>query len=138
MDSRDIEEMMRKPVLLGYALGLFVQKENPETGEHFDAINFPNDWGDNWERVGKDIFSTLKFLAADFKMAQKVKAKVDQEMAAIKSNSQKGALRRKLGMEIVNGLIKNHPSVNGNDFSPIYKQYRALAQEIMDNELKDL
>lgn len=138
MGPEEIEEMMRKPILLGYAMGLFVQKENPETGEHFDAVNFPNDWGDNWERMGKDIFSSLKYISNDFKLASKIKAKVDQEMAQVRSNDQKAALRRKLGMDVVNNLIKNHPSVGGNDFSPIYKQWRAIAQEIMESELKDL
>lgn len=138
MGTEEIEEMMRKPILLGYAMGLFVQKENPETGEHFDAVNFPNDWGDNWERMGKDIFSSLTYISNDFKLASKIKAKVDQEMAQVRSNDQKAALRRKLGMDVVNNLIKNHPSVGGNDFSPIYKQWRAIAQEIMESELKDL
>ena len=138
MDGADIEEMMRPLLLLGYAMGLFVQKENPETGEHFDAINFPNDWGDNWERVGKDFFGSLKFISNDFKLAMKVKGKVEQELAQVRTNDQKAALRRKLGVEVVNGLIKNHPSVGGNDFSPVYKQYRAIAQEIMDTTLKEL
>ena len=138
MGTEEIEEMMRKPILLGYAMGLFVQKENPETGEHFDAVNFPNDWGDNWERMGKDIFSSLTYISNDFKLASKIKDKVDQEMAQVRSNDQKAALRRKLGMDVVNNLIKNHPSVGGNDFSPIYKQWRAIAQEIMESELKDL
>lgn len=138
MDGADIEEMMRPLLLLGYAMGLFVQKENPETGEHFDAINFPNDWGDNWERVGKDFFGSLKFISNDFKLAMKVKGKIEQELAQVRTNDQKAALRRKLGVEVVNGLIKNHPSVGGNDFSPVYKQYRAIAQEIMDTTLKEL
>lgn len=138
MDGADIEEMMRPLLLLGYAMGLFVQKENPETGEHFDAINFPNDWGDNWERVGKDFFGSLKFVSNDFKLAMKVKEKIEGELAHVRTNDQKAALRRKLGMEVVNGLIKNHPSVGGNDFSPVYKQYRAIAQEIMDTTLREL
>lgn len=88
--------------------------------------------------MGKDFFGSLKFVSNDFKLAMKVKEKIEGELAHVRTNDQKAALRRKLGMEVVNGLIKNHPSVGGNDFSPVYKQYRAIAQEIMDTTLREL
>lgn len=138
MSEKELRRSLVQPVLLGYAMGLFAKKENPETGAHFEAMNFPNDWGDNWEPMGKDILDTMTVLSKNYALAQKVMAKVDAELAKVRSNDQKAVLRIKLGKDVVNGLIKEHPSIRGNEFSPLYKEYRAEAQNIMDNKLKDL
>jgi hypothetical protein len=62
-------------------MGLFVEKSDPTTGAHFDAINFPDEFGDdNWVKVGKDIKTTIDVLANDYNMAQKVMALVDKNI----------------------------------------------------------
>ncbi|MBQ8673069.1 MAG: hypothetical protein IJ511_03315 [Bacteroides sp.] len=139
METAEIKMMVTKPVLLAYAMGLFVQKSDPTTGARFDAINFPDEFGDdNWVKAGKDILATIDYLGEDYALAQKVMALVDQNMRTMcRSNEQKVAMRKAL-VAVLKEKILPSPACENNEFSPVYAKYKALAREIMDEQLKEL
>lgn len=132
----EIRQMIVRPVLLGYALGLFSEQSNPETGEHFDAISIPNQFGhDKYEKVGKDILKAFDFLSMDYPLAMKVKGKIEAAMANCKSNEQKQRLAMALGDVLEKRIL---PLCANNPFSEAYKSYEAIAEDILTKELKQL
>lgn len=139
MDIIEIKEMVTPYVLKAYAMGLFVEKSDPTTGAHFDAINFPDEFGDdNWVKAGKDLIATIDVLANDYNMAQKVMALVDKNMKAqCRTNDQKVTLRKEL-VTVLKEKILPSAACENNEFSPVYAKYKAIAREIMENELKEL
>lgn len=139
MDIIEIKEMVTPYVLKAYAMGLFVEKSDPTTGAHFDAINFPDDLdGDNWVKAGKDLMATIDVLANDYNLAQKVMALVDKNMKTqCRSNDQKVAMRKAM-VTVLKEKILPSAACENNEFSPVYAKYKALAREIMENELKEL
>ncbi|MBQ7042513.1 MAG: hypothetical protein IJN66_07395 [Muribaculaceae bacterium] len=139
MDIIEIKEMVTPYVLKAYAMGLFVEKSDPTTGAHFDAINFPDDLdGDNWVKAGKDLMATIDVLANDYNLAQKVMALVDKNMKTqCRSNDQKVAMRKAM-VTLLKEKILPSAACENNEFSPVYAKYKALAREIMENELKEL
>ena len=139
MDTNEVRILIEKPLLLAYAMGLFVEKSDPTTGARFDAINFPDDFGDdNWVRAGKNFFDTLELLANDYAFAQRVIKLVEDNLRTqCRSNDQKVAMRKAV-VGVVKGKILPSPQCENNEFSPVYARYKALSREIFENELKEL
>jgi hypothetical protein len=137
LSPAEIRRMITRPVLLGYALGMFSEQTNPETGEHFDAIGIPNQFGRlKFEKVGKDILNALDYLSQDFALARKVKGKVEEKIAAdCRSNEQKRQVAMALGDVLEQRIL---PLCGNNTFSEAYRTYEAIAEAILSNELKQL
>lgn len=138
LEIDEIKRLVTKPVMLGYAMGLFVPKSEP-TGERFDAINFPDDLGDdNWMKAGKNILHTINVLANDYAFAQQVMKLVESNLKTqCRSNDQKLAMRKALAA-VVKEKILPCPECENNEFSPVYAKYKALCREIFEEELKEL
>ncbi|MCI1647157.1 MAG: tubulin-like doman-containing protein [Bacteroides sp.] len=139
LEGNEIKELITKPVMLAYAMALFVPKSDPTTGEHFDAINFPDDFGDdNWVKSGKNILHTIDVLSENYELAQQVMKLVDTNLKnQYRSNEQKVTLRKAL-VVVVKEKILPCPACENNEFSPVYAKYKALSREIFENELKEL
>lgn len=138
MEAGDVKEMIKRPIMLAYALGLIKQTSDPTTGQKFDAMKVKDVFGDKWEPIGPDILTVTDTIAQNFEQATRLKKEVEAQMkVAARSNEQKAALRQKL-IDIVQTLILPHPTVENNEFSPIYQAYRNLCIQLFENELKDL
>ena len=65
-------------------------------------------------------------------------ALVDKNMKAqCRTNDQKVALRKEL-VTVLKEKILPSAACENNEFSPVYAKYKAIAREIMENELKEL
>ena len=128
-----------KPILmLAFCLNLIQIQQDPTTGAKFYAMNIPDDiFGDSWVKLAKDFAGCLETLSQDFKKSKMLEAQVEKEMALkARSNDQKAELRKALGA-LVQQLIL--PTMcEGNQFSPVFAEYKALAIEIINNKLQDL
>ncbi len=138
MNTQEVKEMIKRPVLLAYALGLIKQSSDPTTGRKFDALRIKDAMGHKWEPIGPEILTVTDTVAKDYAQAVRLKKEVEAELkTAARSNDQKAELRQKL-VELVNTAVLSHPKVENNEFSPIYQDYRNLCINIFENELKDL
>lgn len=136
MTPDEIKDEISRFVLLGYAMGLFKEQSNPETGAHFDAIAFPNQFGkDEWEPLGKNLPDTLNKLGQNFALAKKVQHRIEEKLGEYKANDQKSTLKLALGDVLEQRIL---PLYNGNTYNEEYRKYVALATDILDNELKQL
>lgn len=138
MDTITVKEMIKRHVLLAYAMGLIQRTSDPTTGEKFDAMQVADAFGTKLERVGSDILTVTDTLAQNFAGAMRLKKEVESKMkTAARSNAQKAELRQKL-IDIVQTVILPHPTVENNEFSPVFQDYRNLCIQLFENELKDL
>ena len=139
LENNEIRGLITKPVMLAYAMALFVPKSDPTTGEHFDAINFPDDYGDdNWVKSGKNILHTIDLLSENYGLSQRVVKLVDTKLKSeYRSNEQKAVLRKAL-VAVIKEKILPCPACENNEFSPVYAKYKTLSREIFENELKEL
>lgn len=138
MSTLEVKEMIKRPILIAYALGLIKQTSDPTTGRKFDALRTKDAIGYKWEPVGPDILSVTDTVAKDYAQAVRLKKEVEEELkTAARSNDQKAELRQQL-INLVNNVIFPHPAVEKNEFSPIYQEYRNLCGNIFENELKNL
>jgi hypothetical protein len=139
LDPIEIRELVTKPVMLAYAMGLFAGKNDPTTGERFDAVNFPDEFGDdNWVKAGKNILHTIDFLSENYGLARNVMKLVEARLkTGCRSNDQKVAVRKAL-VTVLKEKILPCPACENNEFSPVYARYKALSREIFEDELKEL
>lgn len=136
MTPQEIRQAITRPVLLGYALGLFVEQTNIETGARFHAISFPNQFGQEmWEPLGKNLIETLDKLSQDYSLAIRVKNKIEKTMQDYKTNEQKLSVTKELG-NVLNQTIL--PLFGNNTFNEEYRRYEAIATDILSNELKQV
>lgn len=136
MTADEIKDSISRYILLGYAMGVFAEQVNPETGAHFDAISFPNQFGkDVWEPVGKNLIDTLDTLSHDYALAKKVQRKIEENLKKCKSNEDKTSLKLELGAVLEKRIL---PLFDGNTFNEEYRKYEVLANSILENELKQL
>lgn len=138
MDARELFHDAQKPLMLAFALGQVKPQQDPLTGERFFAMNIPDDiFGDNWVKLGKDFAGCLDLLAHDFKKFTMLRQQVDIALRTqARSNDQKATLRKAVGT-VVQQLIL--PTIcEGNQFDPKYAEYKKLAVDLFNNELKDL
>jgi hypothetical protein len=136
MTPVEVLRAITRTILLGYALGLFVEQSNPETGARFDAISFPNQFGqDMWQPMGKNLVETLSKLSQDYPLAMQVKGKIEEKMNDIRTNEQKQMLTKALGEVLYNRIL---PLFSNNTFNEEYVKYESVATDILGNELKQL
>ncbi len=139
MDAETIIKMIRKPLMLAYALGIIAEQQNPATGQKFDAINIPDEFSDtNWVQLGKDFPNTLQALSQDYPKAELLMQQVEKELQKrARSNEQKAALRKEVGQVVQTRILPSSICENST-FNPNYTFYRNLAIEIFNKELKEL
>ena len=138
VDRITLEQEVKPILMLAFCLNLIQIQQDPTTGSKFYAMNIPDDiFGDSWVKLAKDFPGCLKTLSQDIKKSKMLEAQVEKEMALkARSNDQKAELRKALGA-LVQQLIL--PTMcEGNQFSPVFAEYKALAIEIINNKLKDL
>ena len=138
MDSREIMHSVKKPLMLAFAMQLVQPQQDPTTGERFFAMNIPDDvFGDNWVKLSKDFAGCLDVLAHDFKKFTLLSQQVDAALGKqARSNEQKAAIRKAVGGVVQQVILPT--MCEGNQFDPKYAEYKKLAMEIFDKELKDL
>ena len=123
--------------MLAYTLGMIEDKEDIN-GRHFSAIRTKDEFGDDaWVELGKDFALVWEALSNDTKKATDLMAEVEKKLKTdARTNDQKAALKPLLGR-----VLKTHVMnslCEGNEFHKDFAKYRALAKEILDNELKEL
>lgn len=138
LDSREIMHSVKKPLMLAFAMQLVQPQQDPTTGERFFAMNIPDDvFGDNWVKLSKDFAGCLDVLAHDFKKFTLLSQQVDAALGKqARSNEQKAAMRKAVGGVVQQVILPT--MCEGNQFDPKYAEYKKLAMEIFDKELKDL
>lgn len=138
LDVMDLEKPSKKAVMLGIALRLIQQQQDPITGEKFLAMNMPDEvFGDQWVKIGKDYIACVEVLKQDIKKLRKLEGEIEKSLQMhARSNDQKAEMRKLVG-GVVQQLIL--PTVcEGNQFDPKYAAYKNLAIEIINEKLKDL
>ena len=138
MDSREILQSVKKPLMLAFAMQLITMQMNPVTSEKFYAMNIPDEFSDvNWVPLAKDFEGCLDVLAHDFKKFQMLSSQVEKDLLKqARSNDQKAVLRKAVGGVVQQIILPT--MCEGNQFDPKYTEYKNYAIEIFNNELKDL
>ena len=138
IDAREKLEMMKPKLVLAFALKLIQQQQDPTTGAKFYAMNIPDEiFGDNWVQIGKDFASSLNVLVQDHRKSKILVEQVEKELAVkARSNDQKAELRKEVGAVVQQVILPT--MCEGNQFSPIYVEYRQIAMGIINKELQDL
>jgi len=130
-------EKAKKPLMLAFAMKLIQEQRDPTTGESFLAMNIPDEFGDSWVKLSKTFAGCLDVLAQDFKRFKKLEAQVEKELRTqARSNEQKAELRKAVAQVIQQIILPT--MCEGNQFDPKYTEYKNLAKEIFNAELKDL
>ena len=138
LNPNDLEHPAKKATLLALALKLVQLQQDPITGEKFLAIKVPDEvFGDQWVKLGKDFLGCVNALKQDFKKLKSLEEQVEKELQIqARSNDQKMEVRKLLG-GVVQQIIL--PTIcEGNQFNPLYAEYKNLAMEIINEKLKDL
>lgn len=138
VESRELLEEVKKPLMLAFALKLLQPQCDPTTGEKFYAIRQKDEiFGDQWVKLAKDFAGCLDALAHDFKKYKALEADVEKELKVqARSNDQKAEMRRAVGAVVQQIILPT--MCEGNQFSPVYEEYKKKAMEIISKELKDL
>ena len=137
--NEEAQRELRPIVLLAYALGLIVEREDPETGEKFNAFaGEKNKMGriSRWIRVEDNIVDTVTELSKLNKAldAASLKNSVITELDAnYKHIEKRKDLMLKLGDVLDNVLL---PLVNGNENNPVFVAFNSAAEKLCDNDLK--
>lgn len=137
LSGAEVRQLVFKPLMLAYTLGMIEDKEDIN-GRHFSAIRTKDEFGDDaWVELGKDFALVWEALSNDTKKATDLMAEVEKKLKTdARTNDQKAALKPLLGR-----VLKTHVMnslCEGNEFHKDFAKYRALAKEILDNELKEL
>ena len=124
--------------MLAFALGIIQPQNDPTTGEKFFAIKQADEiFGDQWVKLGKNFGACLDVLSHDFKKFKALEADVEREITIqARSNDQKAEVRKALGAVVQQIILPT--MCEGNQFSPVYEEYKKKAMEIIANELKEL
>lgn len=138
LNPNDLEHPAKRATLLALTLKLVQLQQDPITGEKFLAIKVPDEvFGDQWVKLGKDFLGCVNALKQDFKKLKSLQEQVEKELQIqARSNDQKMEVRKLLG-GVVQQIIL--PTIcEGNQFNPLYAEYKNLAMEIINEKLKDL
>ena len=138
LESKELLESVKKPLMLAFALGIIQPQNDPTTGEKFFAIKQADEvFGDQRVKLGKNFASCLDVLSHDFKKFKALEADVEREITIqARSNDQKAEVRKALGAVVQQIILPT--MCEGNQFSPVYEEYKKKAMEIIANELKEL
>lgn len=138
MEKGPLAESMKKPLMLAFALQILQPQSDPTTGEKFYAIRQKDEiFGDQWVKLAKDFAGCLDALSSDFKKCKTLEADVEKELKIqARSNDQKTEVRKALGAVVQQIILPT--MCEGNQFNPVYEEYKKKAMEIISTELKDL
>ena len=138
LESKELLESVKKPLMHAIALGIIQPQNDPTTGEKFFAIKQADEiFGDQWVKLGKNFGACLDVLSHDFKKFKALEADVEREITIqARSNDQKAEVRKALGAVVQQIILPT--MCEGNQFSPVYEEYKKKAMEIIANELKEL
>ena len=137
LSGAEIRQMVFKPLMLAYTLGMIEDKEDT-LGRHFSAMRTKDEFGDDtWVELGKNFALVWEALANDRQKATDLMAEVEKKLQTdARTNDQRAALKPLLGR-----VLKTHVMnslCEGNEFHKDFPKYKALAKEILDNELKEM
>ena len=138
LDSQSIRQMILKPLMLAFSMNLLAEQQDPVTGQRFICMKTKDEFGmDSWTPLGKDFSAIWNNLSQDYAKAMQLKELVDSELKIqARSNDQKKQLKQALGGVLQNQIL---PSLcENNQFHPDYPKYKAVAVEILNDELKEL
>lgn len=136
MTQQEIGAKFLSSVILGKALGLIKEVEDPETQRKYHALLTTDEFGfDVYTEVGgKDFTSILDFVKGDFDIALKIENAVKSELASnYKSNDKKKMLQQEI-LKLLKDFIL--PSYGGNPMSKGYKEAQDECRTIFANQLK--
>lgn len=127
---------LRPVVMAAFALGLVKERENPETGEKYLAVEGKDEFGfSSWTPVGKNILQAVTILAQKGQDAAKLTKQIDKIIAEeYIHNARKAELRGKLVALIENTIL---PLFGGNDQNKEYMAYKKAAIEFIKSKLAD-
>lgn len=129
---KQLEKALAKPVLIGYAMGLFEKTEDAE-GATFDAINISSDpIMPNKIRGGKGMLDTIEVLARDEKTAEQVMAFIEE---ALRSNFRHNAKKAEL-VVAMKGIFDTEIAPRFNEWDETVKKWREIMVGLLENELK--
>lgn len=122
--------------MAAFALGLVKERENPETGEKYLAVEGKDEFGfSSWTPVGKNILQAVTILAQKGQDAAKLTKQIDKIIAEeYIHNARKAELRGKLVALIENTIL---PLFGGNDQNKEYMAYKKAAIEFIKSKLAD-
>lgn len=128
---QQLEEALAKPILLGYAMGLF-EKSEDEDGVTFDAINVSKTSISDNIRGGKGLIDTIEVLARNEKEAEKVMEFIQEVLAnKFRHNAKKAELTEK-----IESIYKDVIASQYNEWSAEVKKWKEIVNNLFDNELK--
>ena len=138
LDSAELKKQLFKPLMLAYAMNILAEQQDPTTGQRFTCMKSVDEFGcDTWTPLGSNFATIWDALSNDYAKAMQLMAQVQAELAVqARSNDQKVALKKALG-GVLQGQVKTTLCEN-NEFHPDFARYKALAVEILNNELKEL
>lgn len=138
MDSQELKAIAKRTLVLAFALKLIQPQSNPLTGEHFLAINQPDEiLGDNWVKLAKDFNACLDVISQSLQLYKKIEGQVTKELAVqARSNEQKMELKKAVGQAIQLHILQG--MCEGNQYDPRVEEYKKIAVDIFNKELKEL
>lgn len=139
VEVSEIKEKLRKPVILAFAMDIITMQEDPQTGEHFYAINILDEFGDyEPHKAGKTLISTIDILAEDYAMSKQLIELVEKKLITeYRSNIKKKEMQDSVKKVLKEKILASQECEN-NQFNPIYTKYKNICRDIFSNELKEL
>ena len=138
MSQQEIGAKFLSSVILGKALGIIREVEDPETQRKYHALVTVDDFGfDVYTEVGgKDFTSILDYVKADFEIALKVEDAVNKELVVnYKSNDKKKQLQQEIHKLLKEFIL---PSYGSNPVAKGFKEAQNECRVIFENQLKQL
>ncbi len=130
------EKELRPYITAAFAMGLVKQRENPDTGEKYLAIETKDEFGfSSWTPIGKNFLQANTILAQKGALAATLTKQIEKIIAEeYMHNAQKAELRAKIVDLIQNTIL---PLFNGNDQNKDYLAYKVSAIDFMRSKLAD-
>ncbi|MDE7419735.1 MAG: tubulin-like doman-containing protein [Muribaculaceae bacterium] len=136
MSQQEIGTKFLPSVILGKALGIIKEVEDPETQRKYHALVTTDEWGFDvyTEAGGKDFVSILDHVKGDFDLALKIDHEVKAQLTA---NYRSNDSKKKLQQEMIT-MLKEFvlPSYGGNPMARGFKEAQDECRKIFSNELK--
>lgn len=136
MSQQEIGAKYLSSIILGIALGIIKQVEDPETQRIYHALQTTDDFGfDVYTEVGgKDFSSIVDYVKSDLETALKIENVVKQELAAnYKTNDKKKILQQEILRLLKEFVLQSY---GGNPVSKAYKDAQNECRNIFENQLK--
>lgn len=137
--NKGVPEMtkeLRPYIIKAFAMELVCKRENPDTGEHYYALEMPDEDGfTTYLQLGKNVVQTIQYLASREKESETLMKQVDKAFAAgYVHNDAKVELKKKI-VDLLNNQVL--PLFNNNDQNVDYQLWLKDAKDIIKTELKE-